>query len=124
LLFVFFFQAEDGIRDRNVTGVQTCALPISETPPSTEFSIGAMRASTAPARRSAAAVATEEKGTSSGSGAANSSGVSARACRRAWWVKVVSGPRNPYRMGKEYSRGRGRSGAGDQALGRGSAPSQ
>src|SRR5699024_11932742 len=29
-LFCFFFQAEDGIRDRNVTGVQTCALPISE----------------------------------------------------------------------------------------------
>src|SRR5699024_11391573 len=30
LCFVFFFfQAEDGIRDRNVTGVQTCALPIS-----------------------------------------------------------------------------------------------
>src|SRR5699024_11906969 len=28
LLSVFFFQAEDGIRDRNVTGVQTCALPI------------------------------------------------------------------------------------------------
>src|SRR5699024_9563494 len=26
--FIFFFQAEDGIRDRNVTGVQTCALPI------------------------------------------------------------------------------------------------
>src|SRR5437868_8531803 len=26
---LFFFQAEDGIRDRNVTGVQTCALPIS-----------------------------------------------------------------------------------------------
>src|SRR5437868_8071022 len=30
MLFIFFFfQAEDGIRDRNVTGVQTCALPIS-----------------------------------------------------------------------------------------------
>src|SRR5207249_9367317 len=28
-LLFFFFQAEDGIRDRNVTGVQTCALPIS-----------------------------------------------------------------------------------------------
>src|SRR6266513_1787036 len=28
LFFFFFFQAEDGIRDRNVTGVQTCALPI------------------------------------------------------------------------------------------------
>src|SRR5205807_5830810 len=27
---VFFFQAEDGIRDYKVTGVQTCALPISE----------------------------------------------------------------------------------------------
>src|SRR5690606_39399833 len=28
---VFFFQAEDGIRDFHVTGVQTCALPISAT---------------------------------------------------------------------------------------------
>src|SRR5690606_40453086 len=28
-LSVFFFQAEDGIRDFHVTGVQTCALPIS-----------------------------------------------------------------------------------------------
>src|SRR5256885_5192650 len=28
--FFFFFQAEDGIRDYKVTGVQTCALPISE----------------------------------------------------------------------------------------------
>src|SRR5690554_7032202 len=29
LLFFFFFQAEDGIRDADVTGVQTCALPIA-----------------------------------------------------------------------------------------------
>src|SRR3989454_6555817 len=29
VLFFFFFQAEDGIRDYKVTGVQTCALPIS-----------------------------------------------------------------------------------------------
>src|SRR2546430_11122585 len=28
----FFFQAEDGIRDLTVTGVQTCALPILESP--------------------------------------------------------------------------------------------
>ena len=28
ILFFFFFQAEDGIRDIGVTGVQTCALPI------------------------------------------------------------------------------------------------
>src|SRR5438094_6574569 len=34
----FFFQAEDGIRDRTVTGVQTCALPIS---------VGAARAAAA-----------------------------------------------------------------------------
>src|SRR5437762_6757981 len=27
-IFFFFFQAEDGIRDTSVTGVQTCALPI------------------------------------------------------------------------------------------------
>src|SRR5439155_13008981 len=43
---LFFFQAEDGIRDGHVTGVQTCALPISTrwglkvrsptTPPATE----------------------------------------------------------------------------------------
>src|SRR6266487_140165 len=29
MFYVFFFQAEDGIRDGRVTGVQTCALPIS-----------------------------------------------------------------------------------------------
>src|SRR5207253_7915059 len=29
----FFFQAEDGIRDGHVTGVQTCALPISRVHP-------------------------------------------------------------------------------------------
>src|SRR5690625_7575804 len=29
-MFFFFFQAEDGIRDGHVTGVQTCALPISQ----------------------------------------------------------------------------------------------
>src|SRR5258708_21535548 len=33
LFFFFFFQAEDGIRDDLVTGVQTCALPISSSPP-------------------------------------------------------------------------------------------
>src|SRR3712207_7058813 len=30
ICFFFFFQAEDGIRDIGVTGVQTCALPIYE----------------------------------------------------------------------------------------------
>src|SRR5699024_11941043 len=31
ILVGFVYQAEDGIRDRNVTGVQTCALPISDS---------------------------------------------------------------------------------------------
>src|SRR5207248_5087922 len=41
--FCFFFQAEDGIRGRTVTGVQTCALPISwpRSPP--VLVIGAMQ---------------------------------------------------------------------------------
>src|SRR5438270_13962445 len=36
----FFFQAEDGIRDLTVTGVQTCALPISMIPMTTMASKG------------------------------------------------------------------------------------
>src|SRR2546429_4348626 len=41
-LLYFFFQAEDGIRDVAVTGVQTCALPISEagTAPSPDGAAG------------------------------------------------------------------------------------
>src|SRR5690606_40189808 len=35
----FFFQAEDGIRDFHVTGVQTCALPISSGPASATWPI-------------------------------------------------------------------------------------
>src|SRR2546430_3139661 len=35
-LCFFFFQAEDGIRDLTVTGVQTCALPISRHRPQSE----------------------------------------------------------------------------------------
>src|SRR3989442_4472902 len=34
----FFFQAEDGIRDADVTGVQTCALPISCLPHTCQWS--------------------------------------------------------------------------------------
>src|SRR5690606_39418174 len=40
----FFFQAEDGIRDFHVTGVQTCALPISPTSnadPNRKYSVSA-----------------------------------------------------------------------------------
>src|SRR5699024_11990403 len=45
--FSFFFQAEDGIRDRNVTGVQTCALPISVLP---AISAGSQRGERSPSR--------------------------------------------------------------------------
>src|ERR1041384_7716310 len=38
--FFFFFQAEDGIRDKLVTGVQTCALPIWSDPDHPWFSSG------------------------------------------------------------------------------------
>src|SRR5260221_7839897 len=36
-IYFFFFQAEDGIRDHCVTGVQTCALPISCSAISCDF---------------------------------------------------------------------------------------
>src|SRR5207245_4318862 len=40
---LFFFQAEDGIRDATVTGVQTCALPISAAALSRRALLGATR---------------------------------------------------------------------------------
>ena len=44
LLFLFFFfQAEDGIRDIGVTGVQTCALPICSFVSSSEISTKTIR---------------------------------------------------------------------------------
>src|SRR5437763_17208048 len=45
---IFFFQAEDGIRDTSVTGVQTCALPIFRFSPSVNRT-----ATTAPAPEAA-----------------------------------------------------------------------
>src|SRR5438309_10655854 len=38
--YFFFFQAEDGIRDGTVTGVQTCALPIWSCPFNTVDGLG------------------------------------------------------------------------------------
>src|SRR5699024_12794009 len=54
----FLFQAEDGIRDRNVTGVQTCALPIFLATADVGIAMGA-RGATA-ASESADAVITSE----------------------------------------------------------------
>src|SRR5579884_1488698 len=43
-MFLFFFQAEDGIRDGHVTGVQTCALPILNAARDVELHRGGDRA--------------------------------------------------------------------------------
>src|SRR5699024_5379648 len=51
----FFFQAEDGIRDRNVTGVQTCALPISALARSCAKALTTSTSSRARPRRASAA---------------------------------------------------------------------
>src|SRR5437870_1328253 len=56
-LYFFFFQAEDGIRDGHVTGVQTCALPISlgVDDPSRSCKVNTTSGSSTPrARRSSA----------------------------------------------------------------------
>src|SRR5437762_13960673 len=58
----FFFQAEDGIRDTSVTGVQTCALPISTSGGSSQ------RASHSSSSGQGAAPATDARGTTAGAG--------------------------------------------------------
>src|SRR2546425_10876259 len=49
----FFFQAEDGIRDKLVTGVQTCALPISFEITTSTLASGMGISSIRPSRHSA-----------------------------------------------------------------------
>src|SRR5437870_11105892 len=59
--FFFFFQAEDGIRDGHVTGVQTCALPISFFVPSRQVSsVTPNRSSIVSDRRKPGVIATAE----------------------------------------------------------------
>src|SRR5256885_5460698 len=57
LLWFFFFQAEDGIRYYKVTGVQTCALPISGT-----LQTASQLAVVAPELHALAALARAERG--------------------------------------------------------------
>src|SRR5699024_12040657 len=88
LICFFFFQAEDGIRDRNVTGVQTCALPISSV-----HSYGA---------RSTTSIATTRSRTHPGS----------RKVKLKWWERRPILPNafrsEERRVGKEcrYERGK------------------
>src|SRR5215211_8566010 len=50
MLFFFFFQAEDGIRDHCVTGVQTCALPIYVQSTAVSPGAGSRSSMSSPAR--------------------------------------------------------------------------
>src|SRR5438034_5513128 len=83
LVFFFFFQAEDGIRDHCVTGVQTCALPISDrtskrsTRPRQGSRVGPprRRASRCRPRRSREDVATRSEERRVG-----------KECRSRWWT--------------------------------------
>src|SRR5256886_11081219 len=61
-MFFFFFQAEDGIRDLTVTGVQTCALPISGRPrgdPPDRRAAAPRRPEAAPRRQAVQAVSAD-----------------------------------------------------------------
>src|SRR5690625_5853410 len=60
----FFFQAEDGIRDGHVTGVQTCALPISRSPVAFRKNRTSSTVITASAARTQATRARGSSGTS------------------------------------------------------------
>src|SRR5437867_13289785 len=83
--WLFFLQAEDGIRDRTVTGVQTCALPIS--------SGGGSSAQTAAARpRSSVCSSASRRPQPAGSRPVPRSARSeerrvGKECRRRWWGK-------------------------------------
>src|SRR5437660_1922182 len=77
LFFFFFFQAEDGIRDGHVTGVQTCALPISTkvNPWAPSWAGDAMLASSTPfaSKYSTRVARSEERRVG-------------KECRSRWWA--------------------------------------
>src|SRR5690606_42089669 len=71
-LVVFFFQAEDGIRDFHVTGVQTCALPIFIAPDSS------------PARCPTAGRSMRGRSSNNGSGRRSEERRVGKECRSRW----------------------------------------
>src|SRR5438552_18755054 len=84
----FFFQAEDGIRDDLVTGVQTCALPISRRPRHLVPDAGGARADGPDHRRRA--------GSRGGRGPPRSEERRVgKECRSRWW---------PYKEKKKITR--------------------
>src|SRR5690625_5693867 len=94
LFLFFFFQAEDGIRDGHVTGVQTCALPIWTSPAPSPGAPGSVAAS--PRRQGPAATAGRDRRPPPGRGG---SGRSPPMCH--------PGARSEERrVGKEWRAGR------------------
>src|ERR1041384_8752363 len=84
---VFFFQAEDGIRDKLVTGVQTCALPISARGSRARWRRPALLSEKIlqPAKARARARAA---GTARPASCGRSATRAAGSCRPAWWERA------------------------------------
>src|SRR5262249_59268641 len=90
----FFFQAEDGIRDWSVTGVQTCALPISRAARIAFSAVGA----------SAASVVISRETTGSEATGPNSSGWArsiATSARQSPPIETATARSEERRVGKE-----------------------
>src|SRR5688572_31322622 len=84
--FFFFFQAEDGIRDLTVTGVQTCALPIS---------LGRNTSSSG-----------GEYGTGVSSAATIRMGASRNSNASSWMIAATDSPIEPVRRSEERRVGK------------------
>src|SRR5690606_39316760 len=107
--FGFFFQAEDGIRDFHVTGVQTCALPIFFDMDGTMFDTERLRFQTLQqASRELIGVEFSE------SYLMQCLGLSARSAEQL--AKERYGQDVPYEIGRASCRGRGERRAEDVGL--------
>src|SRR5204863_5255059 len=78
-----FFQAEDGIRDLYVTGVQTCALPICIIPTS---------ASRTPPDETSASLPSAWPGASGIVSSETTDGIRSGRCAAAWMARLVASP--------------------------------
>src|SRR6266496_4713953 len=111
-MIFFFFQAEDGIRDLYVTGVQTCALPISRVGrnPSTPPAARGRRGDSVPAGRALGTGRGSEPGTSLDGSASLPSRATARewrrpsARRRAMIPAIVETHLRAHHIGYEHHR--------------------
>src|SRR5206468_9187390 len=99
--FCFFFQAEDGIRDLIVTGVQTCALPICSR------RRGGLAEGVGPPRPRSCGRRWAERGGRAGSGPPRPAASALRPRRCAPRSLRPEGRSEERRVGKEWRAGRG-----------------